>query len=66
MELVCHDGPQSVRALQLRRVKYSRARVDPAESEHAQRTIAANYGLGRRLYESISAGMGVSIVYVEA
>jgi hypothetical protein len=40
--------------------------LHPAESEHAQRTIAANYSLGRRLYESISARMWVSIVYVEA
>ena len=36
-----------------------------AESEHADRTIAANYGLGRRLYEGMSARLPVSIVYVE-
>jgi len=39
--------------------------VDPAESEHAERTIAANYGIGRRLYEGMSARLSVSIVYVE-
>src|SRR5262245_46652418 len=40
--------------------------LDPGESEHAERTIAANYGLGRRLYEGMSARVaGVSSVYVE-
>lgn len=40
--------------------------LDPGESEHAERTIAANYGLGRRLYEGMSArAAGVSSVYVE-
>jgi uncharacterized protein len=39
--------------------------LDPGESEHAERTIAANYGLGRRLYEGMSARLSVSTVYVE-
>lgn len=39
--------------------------LDPAESEYAERTIAANYGIGRRLYHGMSARLPVSIVYVE-
>jgi uncharacterized protein len=39
--------------------------LDPVESEHAERTIAANYGIARRLYEGMSARLRVSIVYVE-
>ena len=45
--------------------------LDPGESAHAERTIAANYGLGRRLYccaLRAYAGMSarlVSYVYVE-
>ena len=39
--------------------------LDPVESEHAERTIAANFGIGRRLYEGMSARLRVSIVYVE-
>jgi PPOX class probable F420-dependent enzyme len=39
--------------------------LDPAESEHAERTIAANYGIGRRLYSGMSARLPVSTVYVE-
>lgn len=39
--------------------------LDPAESEYAERVIAANYSLGRRLYEGISARLPVSLVYVE-
>ena len=40
--------------------------LDPGELEHAERTIAANYGLGRRLYEGMAVRVaGVSGVYVE-
>lgn len=35
------------------------------ESEHAERTIAANYGLGRKLYHTASTRLPVSTVYVE-
>jgi PPOX class probable F420-dependent enzyme len=39
--------------------------LDPAESEYAEHIIAANYRLGRRLYEGMSAKLPVSLVYVE-
>lgn len=39
--------------------------LEPAESEAAERTIGANYGIGRRLYEGISERLPVPIVYVE-
>ena len=42
------------------------ARVLPAaEEERAERAIAANYGLGRRLYEGAGGGMGIELVYLE-
>ena len=42
-----------------------RARVlaEGPEAEHAERTIQANYGLGRRLYEG--EGHGLDLVYLE-
>lgn len=39
--------------------------LDPAETTHAEHTIAANYGLGRRLYEGTLRMLPVSGVYVE-
>jgi PPOX class probable F420-dependent enzyme len=40
--------------------------LDPGETRHAERTIAANYGLGRRLYEGIGRRMlPVPVVYIE-
>lgn len=39
--------------------------LDPADTDHAERTIAANYGLGRRIYHGTSKRLPVSIVYVE-
>jgi hypothetical protein len=40
--------------------------LDPGETSHAERTIAANYGLGRRLYEGTGRRMlPVPVVYVE-
>jgi PPOX class probable F420-dependent enzyme len=38
--------------------------VPPAEEAHAEAAIRANYGLGRRLYESVSVGR-VPLVYLE-
>ena len=39
--------------------------LDPAETTHAEHTIAANYGLARRLYEGTLRVLPVSGVYVE-
>jgi len=42
------------------------ARVLPREEERAaERAIAANYGLGRRVYERVGERIGVGMVYVE-
>jgi PPOX class probable F420-dependent enzyme len=42
------------------------ARVLPPDDEQqAERTIAANYGLGRRVYERVGERIGVGMVYVE-
>jgi hypothetical protein len=42
------------------------ARVLAAEEEpRAERALQGNYGLGRRLYEGMSAPLGVDTVYVE-
>ena len=43
-----------------------RARVLTGDEEaRAERTLKANYGLGRRLYEGVSGPMGVHTVYLE-
>ncbi|GBE63765.1 PPOX class F420-dependent oxidoreductase [Mycobacterium sp. MFM001] len=39
--------------------------LDPTETDHAERTIAANYGLGRKLYHGASNRLPVPTVYVE-
>jgi PPOX class probable F420-dependent enzyme len=39
--------------------------LDRDDAEHAEHTIAANYGLGRRLYQGASERLPVSIAYVE-
>jgi len=39
--------------------------LNPAETTHAERTIAANYGLARRLYEGTLRMLPVSGVYIE-
>lgn len=39
--------------------------LGPAEAEYAERVIAANYGLGRRLYTGVSTRLPGSIVHVE-
>jgi hypothetical protein len=39
--------------------------LPPEEEQQAERTIAANYGLGRRLYERVGERIGVGMVYVE-
>jgi PPOX class probable F420-dependent enzyme len=42
------------------------ARVLPSEEkEHAEATIESNYGVGRRLYESMGDAVGEGEVYVE-
>jgi uncharacterized protein len=42
------------------------ARVIPSEEkEHAEATIQSNYGVGRRLYESMGDAVGESEAYVE-
>jgi PPOX class probable F420-dependent enzyme len=42
------------------------ARVLPSEQEaHAERAIAANYGVGRKVYERVGERIGVGMVYVE-
>lgn len=43
-----------------------RARVLPPEdTDRAERAIAANYGLGRKLYETVSRRLPIDIVYIE-
>lgn len=43
-----------------------RARVlDPEQEQQAERAIAANYGLGRRVYERVGERAGVKLLYVE-
>jgi PPOX class probable F420-dependent enzyme len=43
-----------------------RARIlPPEETARADRAIAANYGLGRRLYEGVGHALPVTTVYVE-
>jgi len=37
--------------------------LDASENDHAERTIQANYGLGRKVYES--GGSRLDLVYVE-
>ncbi|ORW00290.1 PPOX class F420-dependent oxidoreductase [Mycobacterium kyorinense] len=39
--------------------------LDPRETDYAERTIAANYGLGRRLYYGASKRLPVPTIYVE-
>jgi hypothetical protein len=39
--------------------------VPPADIEGAERAIAANYGLGRKLYEAVGRRLPIDSVYVE-
>jgi uncharacterized protein len=39
--------------------------VGPEEKEHAETSIQANFGLGRRLYESTADSVGADEAYVE-
>jgi PPOX class probable F420-dependent enzyme len=42
------------------------ARVLPAQEEpRAERALCSNYGLGRRIYETVSGPLGVKAVYLE-
>jgi PPOX class probable F420-dependent enzyme len=56
-------APCNVRGKPLGPPALGTARIlNPAETTHAEHAIAANYGLGRRLYEGL---MPISNVYVE-
>jgi uncharacterized protein len=39
--------------------------VAPADIDRAERAIAANYGLGRKLYEAVGRRLPIDSVYVE-
>jgi uncharacterized protein len=39
--------------------------VPPQEREHAEKAIQSNYGLGRRMYESVGDGVGGDEAYIE-
>ena len=59
-------APSDARGKPLGPPTEGRARVLPPEEEQqAERTIAANYGLGRRVYERVGERIGVGMVYVE-
>jgi uncharacterized protein len=59
-------APSDVRGKPLGPPTEGVARVLPPEEEQrAERAIAANYGLGRRVYERVGERIGVGTVYVE-
>jgi PPOX class probable F420-dependent enzyme len=59
-------APCTVRGKPLGPSVEGRARVvEPGEREHAEATIQANYGLGRRLYEGAADAVGGDEAYVE-
>jgi PPOX class probable F420-dependent enzyme len=59
-------GPATVRGKPAGPLAEGTARVlPPAELERAERALQANYGLGRRVYESFSGPLGVETVYLE-
>jgi uncharacterized protein len=59
-------APATVRGKPLGPPIEGRARVLPPEdADRAERVIAANYGLGRRLYEGIGHRLPIDTVYIE-
>jgi PPOX class probable F420-dependent enzyme len=59
-------GPCSDRGKPRGPLTEARARIVPsAEEEHAEAAIQANFGTGRRVYESIDRRMGIDAVYIE-
>ena len=59
-------APATVRGKPLGPPIEGRATVLPAdESDAAERAIAANYGLGRKLYEAVGHRLPIGTVYVE-
>ena len=59
-------GPCSDRGKPRGPLTEGRARIVPAaEEEHAEAAIQANFGAGRRVYESIDRRMGINAVYIE-
>ena len=59
-------APSDVRGKPLGPPAEGVARVLPPEEEQAaERAIAANYGLGRRVYERVGERIGPDMVYVE-
>jgi uncharacterized protein len=59
-------APATVRGKPLGPPIEGRARiVPPTEIDRAERAIAANYGLGRKLYEAVGRRLPIDSVYVE-
>jgi PPOX class probable F420-dependent enzyme len=59
-------GPATARGKPVGPLAEGTARVLPADEEaRAERVLQANYGLGRRVYESFSGPLGVETVYLE-
>ena len=59
-------APCTVRGKPLGPATEATARVlDDAEAQHAEAALQANYGLGRRIYESGGERLGIDTVYLE-
>jgi PPOX class probable F420-dependent enzyme len=59
-------APSGFRANPLGPAAGGTARIlEPAESEHAERALAAHYGLFRRLYEGVGEQLNADMVYLE-
>jgi PPOX class probable F420-dependent enzyme len=59
-------APSTLRGKPLGPPAEGRARVlEPNESEQAERAIAANYGLFRRLYEGFGNRLTIDLVYIK-
>jgi PPOX class probable F420-dependent enzyme len=59
-------GPATARGKPAGPLAEGTARVLPAgEEQRAERALQANYGLGRRVYESFSGPLGIETVYLE-
>lgn len=59
-------GPCTVRGRPLGPMIEGSARIVPGEEEaHAEAVLQGSYGLGRRMYEGMSAPFGVETLYLE-
>jgi uncharacterized protein len=60
-------APCTVRGKPLGRPADGRARVldEDRDEERAEAALRANYGLGRRVYQGVGAGLGAETVYLE-